>query len=157
MSSGDTRRSVAWSESLSLGCKYGFRRVYLSQNGYMWTTRSFMGWKLGIGSIAIDRSDLSTVRTGVLHARPVVPLMFIEHEPQIAERHERRNVIEPSISALACSSASRTVAVSGRSVISTRSGCGTSSVAWSKRKMSRVYAMSVAPDRGLPLGDDHLA
>jgi hypothetical protein len=36
------------------------------------------------------------VLTGVLHARPVVPLMFIEHEPQIAERHERRNEIEPS-------------------------------------------------------------
>ena len=53
-----------------------------------------MGWKFGIGSIETVRSVLSTERTGVLHARPVVPLMFIEHEPQIAERHERRNVID---------------------------------------------------------------
>src|ERR1700681_4608223 len=158
MSSGETRRSVAWSSSRSLGCRYGLRRVYLSQNGSMWTTRSRMGWKFGIGSIAIERSDLSTVRTGVLHARPVVPLMFIEHELQIAELHERRNVMVPWISAFACSSASSTVAVSGSSVISTRSRCGTSSVAWSKRKMSRVYAMRlVAPDRGLPLGEDDLA
>src|SRR5882724_5912266 len=38
---------------------------------------------------------------GVLQAKPVTPLMFIEHEPQIAERHERRKLIEPSTSAKA--------------------------------------------------------
>src|SRR6201996_7111873 len=94
MSSGDTRRSVLWSSSLSAGCKYGLRREDLSQNGSMWTTRSFMGWKFGIGSTATLLSLRSTVSTGVLHARPVVPLMFIEHEPQMAERHERRNETE---------------------------------------------------------------
>ena len=65
----------------------------------------------------IDRDGVVVVAapccTGVLHARPVVPLMFIEHEPQIAERHERRNEIEPSISAFAFSSASSTVMVVG--------------------------------------------
>src|SRR5450432_2029571 len=113
MSSGDTRRSVAWSESLSAGCKYGLRREYLSQNGSMWTTRSFMGWKFGIGSTATELSLRRTLVTGVLQARPVVPLMFIEHDPQIAERHERRNVIEPSFSALTFSRASSTVIVGG--------------------------------------------
>ena len=49
-----------------------------------------MGWKFGIGSTATELSLRSTVSTGVLQASPVVPLMFIAHEPQIAERHERR-------------------------------------------------------------------
>ena len=86
-----------------------------------------MGWKFGIGSTATLLSLRSTLCTGVRQARPVVPLMFIAHEPQIAERHERRNVIEPSFSALTFSSASSTVIVGGISH-STRSRCGTSSV-----------------------------
>jgi hypothetical protein len=65
----------------------------------MWTTMSFMGSKFGMGSILTELSDRSTVLIGVLQARPVTPLMFMEHEPQIAERHERRNEIDPSTSA----------------------------------------------------------
>src|ERR1700679_1234599 len=99
MSSGETRRSRSCAESSSAGCKYGLRREYLSQNGSMWTTMSFMGWKFGIGSTVTLPSDLSTERSGVLHARPTLPLMFIEHDPQIAERQERRKLIEPSTSA----------------------------------------------------------
>ena len=64
--------------------------------------------------IDLDRVVLAQDRReiGVLHASPVTPLMFIEHEPQIADRHERRNEIEPSTSAFAYSSASSTVDVS---------------------------------------------
>jgi hypothetical protein len=87
-----------------------------------------MGWKFGIGSTATVLSLRSTLSTRVLHARPVVPLMFIEHEPQMAERHERRNVIDPSFSALTLSSASSTVCVIGMSHW-TWSRCGSSSVA----------------------------
>jgi hypothetical protein len=91
-----------------------------------------MGWKLGIGSTATELSFRRTVSTGVLQASPVVPLMFIAHEPQIADRHERRNEIEPSFSAFAHSSASRTVWFVGMST-STRSRCGTPSLASSYR------------------------
>src|SRR5579872_1502784 len=137
MSSGETRRSRSCEESASLGCKYGLRRAYLSQKGSICTTRSFIGWKFGIGSTTTTLSWFMTALHGVLHASPVTPLMFIEHDPQIAERHERRNEIEPSTSALAVSSASRTVVVAGISTV-TRSRCGTVSTASSKRKISSV-------------------
>ncbi len=79
----------------------------------MCTTMSFIGWKFGIGSTEIEPSALMTSLQLVLQASPVMPLMFIEHEPQIAERHERRKLIDPSISAFAVSSASSTVVVLG--------------------------------------------
>ena len=82
----------------------------------MCTTMSRIGWKFGIGSILTERSSRNTVEIGVLHASPVTPLMFIEQEPQIAERHERRNEIVPSTSAFAYSSASSTVAFSLKSM-----------------------------------------
>src|SRR6185312_10140157 len=90
-----------------------------------------------MGSTLITPSSFMTVLHGVLHARPVVPLIFMEHDPQIAERHERRKLMDPSTSALAYSSASRTVVVSGMST-STTSRCGTSSTASSKRKRSSL-------------------
>src|SRR5580692_4385742 len=106
-----------------------------AQNGSMCTTRSFIGWKFGIGSTLTVKLSSMTVLHGVLQASPVTPPMFIEHEPQIAERHERRKLIEPSTSALAVSSASSTVIVSGTST-TTESRWGTTSTASSKRKIS---------------------
>src|SRR5690242_21062824 len=99
-----------------------------------------------------------TVLHGVLHARPVTPLMFIEHEPQIAERQERRKLMLPSTCALASSSASRTVVVSGMSTVTT-SRWGTVSTASSKRKMSSlIFAMCLVRSHlGLPLGDSDFA
>src|SRR5581483_7969497 len=95
--------------------------------------------------MAITPSSFITVLHGVLQAKPVTPLIFIEHEPQIAERHERRNEIEPSTSAFAVSSASSTVVVSGISSV-TLSRCGTVSTASSNRKTSNVtFAILVRP------------
>ncbi len=45
----------------------------------------------------------------VVQARPFLPFMFIEHEPQIPSRHERRKVSEGSASLFILISASSTI------------------------------------------------
>jgi hypothetical protein len=46
---------------------------------------------------------------GLMQAKVLVPSMFIEQEPQMPSRQERRNVSEASISFLILIRASRTI------------------------------------------------
>eukprot|EP00964_Phaeocystis_antarctica_P020266 scaffold11189_cov54-Phaeocystis_antarctica.AAC.2 len=52
---------------------------------------------------------VSAALMGQRHASVFVPSMFIEHEPQMPSRHERRNVSVGSISFLILIRASRTM------------------------------------------------
>ena len=45
----------------------------------------------------------------VVQARPFLPSMFIEHEPQMPSRHERRKVSDESCSVFILISASSTI------------------------------------------------
>jgi hypothetical protein len=60
------------------------------------------------GSGVICTSPLMS-SIAVVQARPLRPSMFIEHDPQIPSRHERRKVSVGSISFLILISASRTI------------------------------------------------
>ena len=88
-------------ESSSAGCRYGLRREYLSQNGSMWTTRSFMGWKFGIGSTA-TRVVAAQDRVARRLAREPGDAVDV-HRARTADRRTARTaeLIEPSTSALA--------------------------------------------------------
>jgi hypothetical protein len=61
-------------------------------------------WGRGVMRISPFRSSIAVVQ-----ARPFLPFMFIEHEPQIPSRQERRKVSVGSISFLIFSSASSTI------------------------------------------------
>ena len=52
---------------------------------------------------------VSALLMGQRHANVFVPSMFMEHEPQIPSRHERRKVREGSIVSLILMRASRTM------------------------------------------------
>src|SRR3990172_9174177 len=68
------------------------------QNGRMSTARSRTTLWFRSGSMTRRPSARTRSKAWVLHARRERPLIRIAHEPQIAERHERRNASVGSIS-----------------------------------------------------------
>ena len=74
--------------------RYGLIEWYCLKKRVMSTTRSRMTGKLGSGR---SRTGSFKPRTGVMHARPLRPLMFMASEPHTPSRQDLRNVSVLSI------------------------------------------------------------
>src|SRR3989337_1828045 len=73
------------------GWRYGSTSYTAFQKGSMSETRSFKTGRVFIGSTTKYPSRSKRGFACVLHDSPVRPFMLMAHDPQIAERQERRN------------------------------------------------------------------